>query len=435
MTKIFKIPFATQGDRTAVPDEVQADGSLSYTQGYGYDYERDQATDPAAKDIEREKMNSIFHDITGAVGEIQAFGMPVWAEEGKPYALRSIVYHNKKAWQSKIENNNTEPAAGTAWTELKADMTAGDVGAYTKGEADQKFQPLGNYLPAGYSYSKAESDTNFQPKGNYAPAGNYALKSDVYTKTEGDGRYQAKGNYAPAGDYAFTADLEKKLDKTSVFQTTGTSTTGTISQKGITDALKNAVNIDTIYPVGVVIWFAQNKNPNSLFPGTQWSYIGENKTIRLANSSGNNVLSSGGSDSITLTTAHLPAHSHSFSGSTSSFDYGTKTGSTNSTGAHSHQLWSDITTEHGGDPVGLGGSNGYLGVTGSIHGSRSPGYLSVTGSNKQLISNSGNHTHTVSVGIGSHSHSISGNTSNTGSGSALNITNAYIMLMGWYRTA
>ncbi|MEM8035151.1 pyocin knob domain-containing protein [Morganella morganii] len=189
MTKIFKIPFATQGDRTVVPDEVQADGSLSYTQGYGYDYERDQATDPAAKDIEREKMNSIFHDITGAVGEIQAFGMPVWAEEGKPYAIRSIVYHNKKAWQSKIENNNTEPAAGIAWTELKADLTAGDIDAYTRGEADKKFQPLGNYLPAGYSYSKAESDTNYQPKGNYAPTGNYAMKGDSYTKAESDNKY------------------------------------------------------------------------------------------------------------------------------------------------------------------------------------------------------------------------------------------------------
>ena len=334
MTKIFKIPFATQGDRTVVPDEVQADGSLSYTQGYGYDYERDQATDPAAKDIEREKMNGIFHDITGAVGEIQAFGMPVWAEEGKPYAIRSIVYHNKKAWQSKIENNNTEPAAGTAWAELKAYLTAGEVGAYTKGEADRKFQPLGNYQVAGYSYSKAESDTNYQPKGNYAPAGNYALKGESYTKAEGDQRYQAKGNYAPAGDYATKIELGLKLDKTAVVQTTGASSTNTMSQKAITEALKNAVNIDTIYPVGVVIWFAQNKNPNSLFPGTQWSYIGENKTIRLANSSGNNVLSSGGSDSITLTTAHLPAHSHSFSGDTSSFNHGTKT--TNTTGAHTH---------------------------------------------------------------------------------------------------
>ncbi len=160
MTKIFKIPFATQGDRTAVPDDVQADGSLSYTQGYGYDYERDQATDPAAKDIEREKMNSIFHDITGAVGEIQAFGMPVWAEEGKPYAIRSVVYHNKKAWQSKIENNNTEPAAGVAWTELKADVTAEDVGAYTKVEANLKFQPVGNYADKNEVNGKLAKDQN-----------------------------------------------------------------------------------------------------------------------------------------------------------------------------------------------------------------------------------------------------------------------------------
>ncbi|HBN5911837.1 hypothetical protein Q4R60_16290 [Morganella morganii] len=226
-------------------------------------------------------------------------------------------------------------------------MTAGDVGAYTKGEADQKFQPLGNY----------------------------ALKSDVYTKTEGDGRYQAKGNDAPAGDYAFTADLEKKPDKNAVTQTTGASTTNTMSQKAVTDALQNAVNIDTIYPVDVVIWFAQNKNPDNLFPGTQWSYIGENKTIRLAKSSGNNVLSSGnnvlssgGSDSITLTTAHLPVHSHSFSGSASSFDYGTKSGPVGYSGDHYHQLWSDTITETQGQTVGLGGSNGYLAATGSTHG-------------------------------------------------------------------
>ncbi|WP_072015080.1 hypothetical protein [Morganella morganii] len=199
MTKIFKIPFATQGDRTAVPDDVQADGSLSYTQGYGYDYERDQATDPAAKDIEREKMNSIFHDITGAVGEIQAFGMPVWAEEGKPYAIRSVVYHNKKVWQSKIENNNTEPAAGVAWTELKADVTAEDVGAYTKVEANLKFQPVGNYADKNEVNGKLAKDQNgadiqdkekfienlglpekYQPKGNYQPAGDYPLTSSVF---------------------------------------------------------------------------------------------------------------------------------------------------------------------------------------------------------------------------------------------------------------
>ncbi|WP_430442454.1 phage tail protein [Providencia huaxiensis] len=212
MTKIFKVPFATQGDRTSIPDDVQADGAVSYTQGYSYDYERDQQTDPAAKDIEREKMNGIFHDITEAIGELQSFGFPKWATEGKPYPIRAIVYHKNKTWQSKIENNNDEPVAGTAWQELKADLTASDIKVYNKTESDKRFQPLGNYLPAGYSYSKAESDTNYQPKGNYAPAGNYALKGESYTKAEGDGRYQPKGSYQPSGDYATNSTVNSKFD-------------------------------------------------------------------------------------------------------------------------------------------------------------------------------------------------------------------------------
>lgn len=48
-------------------------------------------------------------------------------------------------------------------------------------------------------------------------------------------------------------------------------------------------------------------------------------------------------------------------------------------------------------------------------------------------STSGAHTH--SVALGSHSHSVSGNTENMGSGTALNITNTYVKLMGWYRSA
>lgn len=242
MTTIFKTPFATQGDKASIPVEIQPDGSVSYTQGYGYDYERDQVTDPAAKDIEREKMNGIFHDITEAIGEIQRFGFPKWDEAGKPYAIRTIVYHKNKVWQSKVENNNIEPVAGNAWAELKADATASDVGAYSKGESDKRFQPLGNYTPSGYSYSKAETDTKYQSKGNYAPAGNYANKGDSYTKTESDGRYQAKGSYQPSGDYAtntaLNSGLNNKFDKGNVVQGTGTSTIHVMSQKASTDAFQ-----------------------------------------------------------------------------------------------------------------------------------------------------------------------------------------------------
>ncbi|WP_158304285.1 hypothetical protein [Xenorhabdus bovienii] len=43
----------------------------------------------------------------------------------------------------------------------------------------------------------------------------------------------------------------------------------------------------------------------------------------------------------------------------------------------------------------------------------------------------GNHTH--SVYIGSHHHTVSGVTANTGNGEIIDITNGYIMLMGWCR--
>ncbi len=254
MTKIFKIPFATQGDRASIPVETQADGAVSYTQGYGYDYERDQATDPAAKDIEREKMNSLFHDVTEAVGEVQLLGAAKWNTAGKPYPIRCVVYHKDKAWQSKVVNNNIEPVAGAAWAELKADATAGDVGAYSKTEADTKYQPKGNYQAAGDFATKAELNgelaKKFDKKGGdidgavtvkassitIAGANDY---SGINFKRLTDGHVRIEGNPAnntyvlnivnrdaggknistisipnKTGVVALTSDLNTKLDKT-----------------------------------------------------------------------------------------------------------------------------------------------------------------------------------------------------------------------------
>ncbi|KMJ43292.1 hypothetical protein AB204_20515 [Xenorhabdus khoisanae] len=255
MTKTFKVPFAAQGDRVAIPDEVQPNGAVSYAQGYGAEYGRDQNEDPTARDIEREKMNGIFHDITEAVGEMQAFGAAQWSNDAQPYPLRALVYHKQKVWQSRIENNKEEPTIGSAWVELKADLTADDAGAYSKEESDQRFQPkgnyqpvgnyalkgdsytktesdnkyqpLGNYLTAGYSYSKNESDNRYQQKGNYAPARNYALKGESYTKPESDAKYQSKGNYQPvgnyqhAGNYALRGESYTKQESDSRYQVKG----------------------------------------------------------------------------------------------------------------------------------------------------------------------------------------------------------------------
>ena len=152
---------------------------------------------------------------------MQLQGFAKWSEAGKPYPIRSVVYHKNKAWQSKIENNNVEPIAGNAWIELKADITANEVGAYSKDDADKRFQPLGKYQVEGHSYSKAETDTKYQPKGNYAPAGNYATKGESYTKVESDGKYQPKGSYQPSGDYATKGESYTKAESDSKYQGKG----------------------------------------------------------------------------------------------------------------------------------------------------------------------------------------------------------------------
>ncbi|SFN97990.1 hypothetical protein [Xenorhabdus japonica] len=249
MTKTFKVPFAAQGDRFSIPDEVQADGAVSYAKGYGSGYGLDPNEDPTAMNIEREKMNGIFHDITEAVGEMQTFGTAQWNSDAQPYPMRVLVYHNKKIWQSRLENNREEPETGISWVELKADLTAGEVDAYskeesnqlfqpkgnyalagnyalkgesyTKSESDAKYQPVGNYLTDGYSYSKDESNNRYQPKGNYAPAGNYSLKGESYTKSESDSKYQSKGNYQPAGNYAVRGESYTKRESDSKYQPSG----------------------------------------------------------------------------------------------------------------------------------------------------------------------------------------------------------------------
>ncbi|WGL95304.1 phage tail protein [Arsenophonus nasoniae] len=166
----------------------------------------------------------------------------------------------------------------------------------------------------------------------------------------------------------------------------------------------------TLYPIGIAIFFAQNKNPNQLFPGTKWQYTGENKTIRLAKADGSDILKTGGADTIKLTEAQLPAHGHAFSGTTNSFDYGTKTTST--TGEHAHNYTNKSKS------------------TGSSGNSWSAASLE---SVNATTSASGNHVHTVA--IGAHNHTVSGTTGKTGAASAITITNAFVTLMCWYRVS
>lgn len=176
----------------------------------------------------------------------------------------------------------------------------------------------------------------------------------------------------------------------------------------VSDFLIDETAIDLIYPVGITIFFAQNKDPNVLFPGTKWAYVSENRLVRLANKNGSNLMQLGGSDNVTLTVNNVPAHGHSFSGTTSGFDYGRKwtagAGGHNHTTAYSVNNWKEWS----------GGGQGYFGA------------------GKDAVSWAGDHTHYVD--IGSHSHTFNGTTANNGSGQSFSVTNPYVMLMAWHRT-
>lgn len=209
----------------------------------------------------------------------------------------------------------------------------------------------------------------------------------------------------------------------------------------IAEAISDSTDLNKIYPVGIVTWFNSNVKPNTALPGLTWTYLnnGVGRTIRIAAANGSDVATTGGSDSVTLSVGNLPSHTHSFSATTSSFDYGSK--GTDSTGGHTHSGSGSTSTDGNhthyvkawnGEGAGGNKSSAYAVAY------RNGGYSTdAAGNHSHTFSfstnNTGAHTHTVA--IGSHSHTVSGNTGGTGSGSAFSVTNQFYKLMAWVRTA
>lgn len=208
----------------------------------------------------------------------------------------------------------------------------------------------------------------------------------------------------------------------------------------IATAISDSTDLNKIYPVGIVTWFNSNVDPNTALPGLTWTYLnnGVGRTIRIAAANGSDVATTGGSDSVTLAVGNLPSHTHSFSATTSSFDYGTK--NTNSTGAHTHSVsGSTNSAGHHAHRISQGDNanvpNGRVASSNSAqtHVGWTEGDGAHTHSVSGTAASAGGHAH--SVGIGAHSHTVSGNTGGTGSGSAFSVTNQFYKLMAWVRTA
>lgn len=163
-------------------------------------------------------------------------------------------------------------------------------------------------------------------------------------------------------------------------------------------------------PVGTTRFFSQNINPNERWPWSQWVYTGENKTIRVGKADGSDVGQTGGSDTVTLQQANLPAVQIDVSGKTSEQPQQELT--TKSAGRH----------KHGGVPS----RDNPWEIGGDISQRFNPANLGDTDEVED---------HEHDIDIPPHDHDVNGKTDNLGEGKSFSVVEAHTLLMCWSRVA
>ena len=136
MAEYILSPFADSGDKTAIPDPVQGDGSVSYTEGWGEDYEKVLGTDANAKAIPRQEMNSLLFNITENIQQYQQFGAPEWYSalaSAAGYGIHSRVGHDYsgggyKVYESIVAANAAEPGSDPTKWRIISDNYGSPVG-------------------------------------------------------------------------------------------------------------------------------------------------------------------------------------------------------------------------------------------------------------------------------------------------------------------
>lgn len=129
LSKYFRFPFGLTGDRAAIPDAVQPSGEVSFEEGYSIDYQLNPATEPSAKNIERDKANQLYYDITQSIKEYQEFGAPYWIEAAQnggvafPYKKYALVRYDigggeTPIFQSLVASNTDLPTVTASWQRL-----------------------------------------------------------------------------------------------------------------------------------------------------------------------------------------------------------------------------------------------------------------------------------------------------------------------------
>ncbi len=173
-------------------------------------------------------------------------------------------------------------------------------------------------------------------------------------------------------------------------------------------AVSQAWELDN--PVGSSRLFNQNVNPNERWPWSTWEYAGEHLTIRTAKADGSDVGTLGGSDTVTIARANLPAEEISVSGTAQDTDLGTKR--TKLSGKHVHHGVPKRNSDYE-----LGGNNRVF----------------FDPYQEGDTDEAGEHDHEME--LGQHSHPVAGKTDALGQGQAISVVERHKLQMLWHRVA
>ena len=121
MSNYIDIAWAENGDKTDIPVNAQADGSVSYDQGFTDLYDRNVVTDPTAIPLSRTNFNGNANKITANLKQWLDQCYPDYYEFdnlGNPieYKIYSAVRYNNGVYLSKINNNTSLPTNTTNWS-------------------------------------------------------------------------------------------------------------------------------------------------------------------------------------------------------------------------------------------------------------------------------------------------------------------------------
>lgn len=155
----------------------------------------------------------------------------------------------------------------------------------------------------------------------------YDFQFDIPQGYDGQGQTNVKVNDVIQTEINFKSDPQTQIDKNTseisslkasvvnksdIVQTTGSSTTSVISQKGVTDELGKKLDLTDVlnktYPVGAIYISTSQTSPASLLGGS-WEQIKDK--FLLSSGDSYSAGTTGGEASHTLTIDEMPAHRHS----------------------------------------------------------------------------------------------------------------------------